>query len=43
VKTLEFSSSPNPAWPGSGTRFLIEGHWIVISSTLEEFVKKLGL
>jgi hypothetical protein len=43
VKALKFSASPNPAWPGTGTRFLVEGHWFVISPTLEEFVQRLGI
>jgi hypothetical protein len=43
VKALTFSASPNPAWSGSGRRFLIEGHWFVVYPTLEEFVRKLGI
>jgi hypothetical protein len=47
VKALSFTTTTNPdhgrlPWP-DGAPFRVEGHWIVLAPTLEQFVVKLGL
>jgi hypothetical protein len=47
VMALSISFHPNAhqkkrPWP-EGANYLLEGHWIVLAATFEEFAEKLGL
>ena len=47
VKALQIISYPNPAagrapWL-EGANFCLEGHWVTLASSIEEFVQTLGL
>jgi hypothetical protein len=47
VKALQITGHPNPRaglapWP-EGANFCLEGHWVTLASSLEEFVDTLGL
>jgi hypothetical protein len=46
VKALQITAYPNPRagrapWP-EGANFCLEGHWVTLASSLEEFVETLG-
>ena len=47
VKALQITAYPNPRagrapWP-EGANFCLEGHWVTLASSLEEFVETLNL
>jgi hypothetical protein len=47
VKALQITAHPNPRagrppWP-EGANFRLEGHWVTLASSIEEFVDTLGL